>query len=318
MSLWTPNPADVAWWLDASVADSFTLDGSAVAQWRDRSGHDQHVARETNRPSYSANGAGTGYPGVVFDGVDDGLYASEHLINLTHSLFVVFKPAARDPETGGALVSQFNSMGGDAFSAMVVFDEEATPMLQLWSSSQIVLPDIGTDRQLMTSIGSASAWAGYSNGTLIDTGTLSSMTTGTTTVGLGDLGGTPMAFYAGAIAEILLYDSTLGTEERQTVEGYLAWKWGFEESLPAGHPYAEAAPVGPPQFVGTCLDADGAPAARLVRAYLESTGAWVGETTSNATTGAWSIEVVDEAAHTLVASGEPERNALVVSGVMPT
>lgn len=32
------------------------------------------------------------------------------------------------------------------------------------------------------------------------------------------------------------------TNETRKIEGYLAWKWGLESSLPAGHPYSARAP----------------------------------------------------------------------------
>jgi hypothetical protein len=31
--------------------------------------------------------------------------------------------------------------------------------------------------------------------------------------------------------------------DRQKIEGYLAWKWGIQASLPAAHPYRNAAPT---------------------------------------------------------------------------
>jgi hypothetical protein len=37
--------------------------------------------------------------------------------------------------------------------------------------------------------------------------------------------------------EILLYSNVLTTSQRQQVEGHLAWKWGLQANLPAGHPY---------------------------------------------------------------------------------
>ena len=43
--------------------------------------------------------------------------------------------------------------------------------------------------------------------------------------------------FNGIIYEVLIYNSSLATAQRQAVEGYLAWKWGFQASLVAGHPY---------------------------------------------------------------------------------
>jgi hypothetical protein len=51
------------------------------------------------------------------------------------------------------------------------------------------------------------------------------------------------AYHRGYMAEEIFFDYVLGTDDRQLVEGYLAWKWGLEATnLPAGHPYESAPP----------------------------------------------------------------------------
>jgi len=42
--------------------------------------------------------------------------------------------------------------------------------------------------------------------------------------------------YTGYISEIIVFNTTL-TNHLQRVEGYLAWKWGLQKSLPSDHPY---------------------------------------------------------------------------------
>jgi hypothetical protein len=59
-------------------------------------------------------------------------------------------------------------------------------------------------------------------------------------------GGTPPqdGFYLnGSVNEILVYLGSMTSTQRQTVEGYLAWKWGLQASLPGTHPYSSAAPM---------------------------------------------------------------------------
>ena len=48
--------------------------------------------------------------------------------------------------------------------------------------------------------------------------------------------------YSGDIGDLIVYNSVLTTTQRQQVEGYLAWKWGLQASLPGGHPYASTNP----------------------------------------------------------------------------
>ena len=50
-------------------------------------------------------------------------------------------------------------------------------------------------------------------------------------------------YWQGYVAEILIYTGTVSTSDRQTIEGYLAWKWGLQTSLPASHPYKLSSPT---------------------------------------------------------------------------
>jgi Concanavalin A-like lectin/glucanases superfamily len=44
------------------------------------------------------------------------------------------------------------------------------------------------------------------------------------------------------LGEMISYSTSLSTAQRQNVEGYLAWKWGLQASLSAGHPYLSTNP----------------------------------------------------------------------------
>jgi hypothetical protein len=46
----------------------------------------------------------------------------------------------------------------------------------------------------------------------------------------------------GTISEVLIYNSVLSNTNRQIVEGYLAWKWSIQASLPSNHPYYNKSP----------------------------------------------------------------------------
>jgi hypothetical protein len=52
-----------------------------------------------------------------------------------------------------------------------------------------------------------------------------------------------LATYKGRMREILAYQGSMGTYDRQRVEGYLAWKWGVKGNLPVNHPYYSVAPT---------------------------------------------------------------------------
>jgi hypothetical protein len=81
----------------------------------------------------------------------------------------------------------------------------------------------------------------YQNGTNVLTAAFSNTfsATGAPTF----IGGGGRGTMAGTISEVVIYNTGLTTTQRQRVEGYLAWKWGLQASLPAGHPFKTAAPT---------------------------------------------------------------------------
>ena len=54
-----------------------------------------------------------------------------------------------------------------------------------------------------------------------------------------------------SVKEVMIFDTDLTEPQRKEVEGYLAWKWGLQANLPAGHPYSTAAPTSGINFGST-------------------------------------------------------------------
>jgi hypothetical protein len=46
----------------------------------------------------------------------------------------------------------------------------------------------------------------------------------------------------GALYETLQFRRILSLSERQQIEGYLAWKYGTQATLPSEHPYLNSPP----------------------------------------------------------------------------
>jgi hypothetical protein len=88
---------------------------------------------------------------------------------------------------------------------------------------------------------SASA-AIYYNGALTGTRNGSTSYSGNGSIVLGSSDGVHET-YTGTISEILIYNSVLSTTNRQKIEGYLAWKWGFASNLSASNPYKYDSPM---------------------------------------------------------------------------
>jgi hypothetical protein len=79
----------------------------------------------------------------------------------------------------------------------------------------------------------------WQNGTLAASTAFSNGTaTAPTQLGISEYFGTfGVAPYIGDIAEIIYYSVSLSNPQREQAEGYLAWKWGINASLPSSHPY---------------------------------------------------------------------------------
>lgn len=49
-------------------------------------------------------------------------------------------------------------------------------------------------------------------------------------------------FWSGSIFEVVLFNGTLPQAQREQMEGYLAWKWSVQGSLPGNHPFKNFPP----------------------------------------------------------------------------
>jgi hypothetical protein len=93
-------------------------------------------------------------------------------------------------------------------------------------------------------------------------GTAQTTLAGTTLATTGIYVGGPSNYFNGTISEVLIYNSTLTAAQRQTVEGYLAYKWRIQSNLPTIQPFYAITPFsrtfGPTDILGCSLWLDGA------------------------------------------------------------
>lgn len=87
-----------------------------------------------------------------------------------------------------------------------------------------------------------SAVAHRLNGADGGTGTLATTLVNNGVAAIGHNGGSGEPI-AGLIAETLLISATPDAGLRDRVEGYLAWQWGLQGSLAAGHPFRNTPPL---------------------------------------------------------------------------
>jgi len=217
--LWRPNDlgSALALWLDAEDTASITLNGSNVSQWSDKSGNAKHAVQATAslQPAFVSNGL-NGRPSLNFDGVNDVMTG---VSTQTGFFITVLIP------------------GTNSFGAPLGFDTKhglirngTTDNLYFSAASMFLSTSAQRNAVLSTVLGTTAAI--FSQG-----GDASSVPI---TLGDDNAGGNPTACN---IAEVILLSADPDNSTRQLLEGYLAWKWELEGSLPANHPYKNRAPT---------------------------------------------------------------------------
>lgn len=267
---WTPAQITTALWLDAADAGTVVLNGSTVSQWNDKSGNSRNFAQATatNQPTYSATVL-DGKPALTFDGASDFMSAGDTLDVGTTSLTImtVVKYATNNqtgiivgkslqgPGAGRYSLGRFLSGGpfgtGAPFNSFLVAWDSATGTLfTSVADSSTNTKILGGEWSRAVSNGYDKIWDNGTNTATLtyagDTNTLNN----TNELWIGAYqstsGTTPPAtssYMNGQIAEVVIAPSALSTDNRQKLEGYLAWKWGLQADLPAGHPYKNTPPT---------------------------------------------------------------------------
>lgn len=233
-------------WLDAATAGS--VDGTPVATWSDLSGCGHHVtqAAGARQPLWKANQQG-GLPAVVFDGSNDFMASAAYAFpTATATLFAIaFTPSTvggsvvvfgPDSEAVSGFGLTLNGGGAGKLNASSVgnvglssFYSTTVPKLA-WHLMGGIFDRTLASGETTTNVDGVLTGSQISN---LDN-TDSTYGTKSWSVGAGS-GGARVGNVS--IGEVVAYNRVLSTIERQTVEGYLMWRWGLQALLPAGHPY---------------------------------------------------------------------------------
>ena len=274
-------------WLDGSDSTSITLSsGTNISQWSDKSGFSNHAQVRTGTATLTAN-AKNNLSGVTFGGSAILSNASTILSMSTHSFFLVAKETTHVDYAGfvSFLPSIPNSLNAapqsNDFNTFVLSsgkqkgDSRGNEFLGYYggynstyqvqdlnsnNSSTLTIPDYiysgiftGESAQLYrngsflgTSVRRNAYGIPYQN----NTGYLLGGRYINRTVSTG-------AILNGVIYEFLYFNSALNSFQREQVEGYLAWKWGFQtislKSLPIQHS-AYINPILGRNFIPTDID----------------------------------------------------------------
>jgi hypothetical protein len=224
-------------WVDSADTTSFTLSGSNVTSVTDKSSN-AYVLSNSASFTYRPLAFNTTYSAFVGAGSGGALGVNASF-------------------TTGALPYTFIAVGNSTGNndSYLYDSTNENNRNAIFASANIMYPPglSGPNNSMNANYLIVDVWNSalnviYLNGTQ----------TGSNVAGIGNMVGITLGNrfalngqYQGAICEVLFYRGVLSTTDRQTLEGYLAWKWGLQANLPAGHPYKSAAPSGSLNPIGT-------------------------------------------------------------------
>lgn len=216
-------------WYDAKDSKTIVLNGSNVSTWSDKSGNGNDMNQVTagNQPLYTYSSLP--YIGVNSSSGTVGLTSTKSFS--TKQIYSVIQYGDGTPATFSASDTMISGPGG-----------------------------LGVERGIMTNVGTASLNSGstFDNGVAQKNGNTESaivlpmpwsvitsncyaLITQVWNVGcnMQTSGRTWNGYYREFIFLSVTADITL----QRKIEGYLAWKWGTQESLAVGHPYKYKIPT---------------------------------------------------------------------------
>jgi hypothetical protein len=240
-------------WLDGADPNgngSLPANGSAVSSWVDKSSNGMTVSAASSQPTYST-GLQNGLGVLTFDGTKNlttgNVLASKFAGNTVNfTLFCLF--SLSNTVTGSTYASPFCFANGTGVPRIA---------LSIGNNADGVMMDVGSNVIGRTTFSVPpptfdntfcfiSYFKNGSNTQLNLNGSNKATTTNQDVTQFGsssfpfNVGNgytTPAYFMRGNVGEILFFNSTLSTPNFQLIEGYLAWKWGLQASLPSTHPY---------------------------------------------------------------------------------
>lgn len=275
--------SDTSTLFDATTGGSAVTNGVGIARAEDKSGNGRHFTEGTAgaRPTWTS-GVQNSLGIARYDGGDQLTNSSTSAWNFLHStggtVFVLIKSGtSSDPQAqygwfgnNAALSADIGvnaryfdlptsvTGGSDAFLALVSLaftGQFAAGSLNIAGNAittefrDILTPNVFQMSAILFDPDNATTASrlkiAVDGGTLVgNSERTTTPTTSNATYGMqiGAVGNNAIRL-TGDYSEIIIFNSLLSTTDRQLVEGYLAWKWGLEGNLPAGHPYKNAAPT---------------------------------------------------------------------------
>lgn len=265
--LWTPEYLGSTYknagsWIKFSDASSLTLSGSEITNAASKFGN--------GKDFFSVSASAPDLVAAVINGKAVARFASassHYLTNNTLSngttkptkwtAFVVGK--IDNNTTNSCLIGSMNGTGtaGSGWGTVFVQASFGTKRHTFWygNSGAIYRWGYSTNQVIDGTFNIHSDQRGATQNNILrangsaplaisgEAGTATESTGEDSNYSMGRFGAYNGYYLTGDIAEVIVIPIELPDEERQKIEGYLAWEYDLVSKLPVGHPYKDAAPT---------------------------------------------------------------------------
>ena len=231
-------------WLDASDSSTITLSSGSLTAWADKSGTGYTASRYTGDGGTLTTSTTAGRTSVYTS--SPRMIIPSFVWNNAFTQFIVARASNNsitiglsDVEFGANYLNQYNwiyTLNGP----LVLLNKTLNIVDSSWPDP---VPVANTWVILCIGFNLGPPLTHYTlNGTSRLSSAGSSVSAGSNTGYFTINGLSYLSDGEKYIGEILHYNRSITVNERQQIEGYLAWKWGIQSSLPSTHPYIKSSP----------------------------------------------------------------------------
>ena len=221
------------WNLDSTLNDqtanarnlTIEIGGTKVASWADQSGNGKN-ATAIQAPLYATNSI-NGKPALVF--ANNAYLTTSNIFNGANprTMFAVYYIDSEN--YSNTVIAQSNEDSTDMgtyFMLQSRIDQDSSPYLAGYVDDLSGPPYVNQELLLGMADYDGTTARLFKNGTLVDSGAKTYEThNGELYIGACNINGSVVEFFAGKIAELVVYNRVLTTSERQQVEAYLNSKY---------------------------------------------------------------------------------------------
>lgn len=233
---------------DPAGNGSIPANASSITTWVDKSGRGKNLSGGSGANTFSTYGNRNS---VLFN--SDRLQNISAAVNV-NTLTVFIAWLQKEPRSNSCLFfltdgNAYNSKGVGIYSDSTSTRPGGTSIVRVYpaaigSEANANLPvatssDVSPFNINSIAIDSTSSIEIFVNGTsgATKTNAVSRNVTANNAVAGSEIANSNSATSIANVSEILVYNVTLSSSQRQLVEGYLAWKWNAVNLLPSNHPY---------------------------------------------------------------------------------